>query len=106
MTLDVEKAPFAAGVVDLFGHRRPGVFVVAIERADINDRKTVHARVLKKRRLENTEELCGSWLASDEAIKFNINVACQTAIAGKPAPTGSVCFAEDYFGISAFMPST
>jgi hypothetical protein len=28
MALDVEKAPFAAGVVDLRGHLRPGVLVV------------------------------------------------------------------------------
>jgi hypothetical protein len=30
---------------------------------------------------------CGSWLASDESATFNIDIACTTAIAGKPAPT-------------------
>jgi hypothetical protein len=30
---------------------------------------------------------CGSGLAREEAITFNINVACQTAFASKPAPT-------------------
>ncbi len=30
---------------------------------------------------------CGSGLARDDVITVNCNVECQTAIAGKPAPT-------------------
>ncbi|KRP47467.1 hypothetical protein TU73_06745 [Pseudomonas libanensis] len=31
---------------------------------------------------------CGSWLACDSGVSGDITVECQTAIAGKPAPTG------------------
>ncbi|OPA96889.1 hypothetical protein BFW87_11250 [Pseudomonas fluorescens] len=31
---------------------------------------------------------CGSWLACDSGVSGDINAECQTAIAGKPAPTG------------------
>jgi len=31
---------------------------------------------------------CGSWLASDGVLAFNIGVGCAGLIAGKPAPTG------------------
>ncbi|QHF37290.1 hypothetical protein PspS34_03095 [Pseudomonas sp. S34] len=33
---------------------------------------------------------CGSGLAREEAISFNIPVDCHTAFASKPAPTGFV----------------
>ncbi|MBA4288300.1 MAG: hypothetical protein C0439_04875 [Pseudomonas sp.] len=36
---------------------------------------------------EHNPITCGSWLASDQASSPNINAACSTAIAGKPAPT-------------------
>ncbi|QHD02192.1 hypothetical protein PspS04_18295 [Pseudomonas sp. S04] len=34
---------------------------------------------------------CGSWLASDGGLSFNIDDDCPVAIAGKPAPTGFHC---------------
>ncbi|TKK41987.1 hypothetical protein PflCFBP13517_10115 [Pseudomonas fluorescens] len=30
---------------------------------------------------------CGSWLACDGGVSANISYGCDTAIAGKPAPT-------------------
>ncbi|MBR7213165.1 hypothetical protein E1K68_10320 [Pseudomonas sp. B2021] len=30
---------------------------------------------------------CGSWLACDGGVSVDTNIECQTAIAGKPAPT-------------------
>jgi hypothetical protein len=38
----------------------------------------------------NNRNYCGSWLASDEALTFNINIDRHTAFASKPAPTGFV----------------
>jgi hypothetical protein len=37
---------------------------------------------------ENPTNHCGSGLARDGVLTFNMDVECQIAIAGKPAPTG------------------
>ncbi|MNG27385.1 hypothetical protein D3C84_1124970 [compost metagenome] len=46
MALDVEKAPLAAGAVDLLGDGLPGAGFIAVERADVDDGKAVHTAFL------------------------------------------------------------
>ena len=48
VALDVEKAPFAAGVVDLAGDRLPGGLIVGVERGDVDDGKLIHAQSLNR----------------------------------------------------------
>ncbi len=48
------------------------------------------ARVGGHKHRKKTVKTCGSWLASDGVQSVNIIMACPTAIAGKPAPTGFV----------------
>jgi hypothetical protein len=46
---------------------------------------------------DRMRKTCGSWLASDDGCTFNLNADWPTAIAGKPAPTGSVSSHTLYF---------
>jgi hypothetical protein len=47
------------------------------------DRQAGHAIFLRSPQIK-----CGSWLACDSGLSGDIQGECQTAIAGKPAPTG------------------
>ena len=63
VTLDVEEAPFAAGVVDLAGDGLPGGLVIAVERGDVDDRESVHAQSLRTLKIH-----CGSEPARDRGL--------------------------------------
>jgi hypothetical protein len=49
---------------------------------------------LPEKSFQVKHKTCGSWLASDEVGTANIDIACHTPIAGKPAPTGSSLLSE------------
>jgi len=55
VALDVEKTPFAAGVVDLAGDGLPGGLIVGVERGDVDDGKLIHAQSLRTLKIQ-----CGS----------------------------------------------
>ncbi|MBD0706805.1 hypothetical protein CF597_27840 [Pseudomonas sp. PSB1] len=75
----------------------PGAGAIAVERADVDDGKAVHAAFLIV-----CGGRCGSEPARDSDLSVDINVECQSAIASRLAPTG---FCVDSSVIWEFQPS-